>query len=136
MIFDSYLSDRSTEIIKAFSTRTSEDISSQFQPMSIYLHNVNSSGSETVGAEKAYEDILWSYKKFKYNQFLVYSSSIKEVIGVAKKMNLLNTFNQWLFFIPPAKELSDINSLTEGVVEGANIAFVFNSTEQGSCNVS
>lgn len=136
VIFDSYLSDRSTDIIRAVSTRTTEKISSQFQPMSIFLHNVNSSGTEKVKDENHYENILRLYKSNKFNKFLIFSSSIKEVLKTAAKLNLLNTFNQWLFFIPPAKEISDISSLTEGVVEGSNIAFVFNSTAQGSCNVS
>ncbi|KAL5274387.1 hypothetical protein ACFFRR_000866 [Megaselia abdita] len=134
LIFDSYLSDRSTDIIKALSTRTSDGISSQFQPMSIYLHNVNATKTGTQKTDSPYENIFRPYTKIKYNQFLVFSSQIQEVISVAKKLNLLDTFNQWLFFIPPTKEISDINSLTEGIVEGANIAFAFNSTSQGSCN--
>lgn len=137
VLFDSYLSDRSTEIIKALETSSAEGVYSQFQPMSIYLYNVNSTGPgiSTSRSESNYESILQYYKKFKYNQFIVFSSSIQEVIEVAKKLNLLDTFNQWLFFIPPAKEISDIHSITEGIVEGANVAFAFNSTRQGSCNV-
>lgn len=136
LLFDSYLGDRSTEIIRAISSRTSEGISSQFEPLSLYLHTLNSSGSDIIQNQKIYENILRPYKQIKYNQFLIFSSSIKQILAVAEKLNLLNTFNQWLFFIPPAKEISDINSLTEHIAEGANVAFAFNSTGQSNCNVS
>ncbi|XP_054747886.1 ionotropic receptor 93a isoform X1 [Anastrepha obliqua] len=62
-------------------------------------------------------------------QFIVVSKFYEDIVETASSMELFHAYNQWAFFVMSEQKRSyDAMSVTQSLGEGANIAFILNST--------
>lgn len=105
-----------------------------FNPISVYLYKIDES-LRNQQKKTAIKKALLQFANRPHNQFIVFSSSIEDVVELAASLNMFHVFNQWLFFLPVTTDRVNTYSLTQNLNEGANIAFAVNDTVVG-CQVS
>ncbi|XP_067617872.1 ionotropic receptor 93a isoform X3 [Eurosta solidaginis] len=79
----------------------------------------------------ALRQMLGNFRRNAHNsrQFIVLSKFYEDIVEIAASMDMFHVYNQWAFFVLNEDQLGyDAMSVTQNLNEGANIAFISNTT--------
>ncbi|XP_017477570.1 PREDICTED: uncharacterized protein LOC108367467 [Rhagoletis zephyria] len=107
-----------------------ESAKNHITPFSLVLYKID----DTLRSQKKRTAIRQTLANFLDNartarQFIVLSKFYEDFVEIAASMDLFGVFNQWVFFVLNEEQRNyDAMSITQNLGEGANIAFILNST--------